>query len=283
MPRKLLAAVLVFTSLICSALAVASASASEERTAELPIIMYHHILKAPNRWGDYVISPQQLESDLKYLKAQGYTAVGCGDLLAWYRGEAELPEKPVMLTFDDGQESVEAYALPLLEQYDMCAVLAIVGSIADAYTQSDDHNIAYSYLGWPAIQALSASPRIEFAVHTHNLHSNSHRRGCARMRGESPEAYAQMLNSDLATVESRFIEYTWAAPVAFAYPFGHCCSEAEEILVQRGYKIAFTCDERVNRLTGDWGELMSLGRFNRPSGVSSEVFFGKVAKIEISS
>lgn len=277
MLKKLTAALFTLCALISAALAIGVSAAEPAReTVALPVIMYHHILKNPQSHGAYVVSPDTLESDLRYLKSQGCTAIGYKTLLAWVRGETELPEKPVMLTFDDGQESFSAYALPLLEQYDMCAVLAIVGSIADAYTESGDHNIAYSYLSWPAIGALSASPHVEFAVHTNNLHSNSVRQGCAILPGESAEAYRAMLSADLEAVENRFFEYAGSVPECFAYPFGCYCAEARELLTERGYKVAFTCDEKVNMLTGDVGQLMDLGRYNRPSGISSADFFAKL-------
>lgn len=278
MLRKLTAAVLTFSAVIAATLAigVGAAGFGGSEAVELPIIMYHHLLRDPQAQGAYVISPDALESDLQYLRSQGYTAIGYKTLLAWVRGKAELPEKPVMLTFDDGQESVEAYALPLLEQYDMCAVLAIVGSIADAYTESGDHNIAYSYLSWPAIDALSRSPHVEFAVHTNNLHSNSVRQGCAIMPGEAVKDYKAMLNADLAAVERRFSDYTGETPSCFVYPFGRYCDEAREVLKERGYKVALTCDEKVNVLTGTEEELLDLGRYNRPSGISSRDFFAKI-------
>ena len=93
-------------------------------SVELPILMYHHIHKSASQWGDHVVSPQTLEGDFQYLTAQGYTAVTVADLTAYTQNGTPLPEKPIMITFDDGQLSVLEYALPLLEQYDLKAALA---------------------------------------------------------------------------------------------------------------------------------------------------------------
>ena len=91
---------------------------------DLPILMYHHIHKSSSQWGDHVVSPQTLEGDFQYLTAQGYTAVTVADLTAYTQNGTPLPEKPIMITFDDGQLSVLEYALPLLERYDLKAVVA---------------------------------------------------------------------------------------------------------------------------------------------------------------
>ena len=70
-----------------------------------------------------------LEGDLRYIAEHGYTAVSVGEILDYCAGRGELPEKPILITFDDGQLSVLTYALPLLERYDMCAVAAVVGAL----------------------------------------------------------------------------------------------------------------------------------------------------------
>ena len=63
--------------------------------------MYHSILKDPQRTGDYVISPEQLEKDLIYLQNHGYTTVLLADLIAYVHEGTPLPDKPIVLTFDD--------------------------------------------------------------------------------------------------------------------------------------------------------------------------------------
>ena len=107
-----------------------AAAAGESR--ELPVVMYHHISADPARAGDYIVTPDILEGDLRYIAEHGCTAVSVGEILDYCAGRSELPEKPILITFDDGQLSVLTYALPLLEKYDMCAVAAVVGAYCDA-------------------------------------------------------------------------------------------------------------------------------------------------------
>ena len=66
----------------------------------LPVLMYHSVAPVPEQ--QYCVTPETLESDLRYLQAHGYETVSPEELVAYTNGNGTLPEKPVMLTFDDG-------------------------------------------------------------------------------------------------------------------------------------------------------------------------------------
>ena len=89
--------------------------------------MYHSILKDASRTGKYVITPSRVEEDLIYLQENGYETVVVADLIAYVTDGTPLPEKPVMITLDDGYLNNLTYMLPLLEQYDMRAVISVIG------------------------------------------------------------------------------------------------------------------------------------------------------------
>ena len=268
---------LIFCAYVMTLAALALPGRAEDEKVRLPIIMYHHVCADPARAGDYVVTPETFENDLKYLQEQGYTAISVAELLTWSRGEGELPEKPVMLTFDDAQDSFRVYALPLLEKYGMCAVVAVVGNYADEYTESGDTNVNYAYMSWDTIGEIAASGQVEIASHTQSMHSPSGaRRGCQINPGEDEASYTQTFGADLESVESSIVRATGKSSVAFAYPFGFTCAEAERVLVSHGFSVAFTCTERVNVLSHEPMELLRLGRFNRRSGPSSAEFFGAV-------
>ena len=110
------------------------ANAVPEEGCELPIIMYHGLLKEEARQGKYVLSPAQFESDLKYLKENGYHTVVVQDLIDYVEKGVPLPEKPVMLTFDDGYYNNYYYAFPLLEEYDAKIVISPICRYTDEYS-----------------------------------------------------------------------------------------------------------------------------------------------------
>ncbi len=274
--KRIIPAVLAMSVVLSASLLVSSA-AEPEKTVSLPILMYHHISTDPERWGDYTVSPEMLRGDLAYLKEQGYTTITLQELTAYANGQGTLPEKPIMITFDDGQESFLVYGLPLFEEYQMNAVLAIIGRCADVYTENGDNNVNYGYLSWPDLAALEASPYVELAAHTYDMHSEKTRKGCRRMSGESMDAYRLAFGQDMGLLESRFENQLGFLPSAFAYPFGYRCEEAKQLLTERGYSILFTCNQKVNQLHGEASELLTLGRFNRPYGMAREDYFRQLA------
>ncbi len=243
------------------------------QSVELPIIMYHHISTNPERCGDYVISPETFEGDLQYLSQLGYTSISLAELIDYVDGRGTLPEKAVMISFDDGQRSFVEYALPLLEKYDMCAVAAIVGKYADDYTASGDTDPRYAYMAWPELAALSRDPHVELQAHTYDMHSLDPRRGCAMMNGEADADYEQIFAADMALLNSRFLEHIGSAPTAFAYPYGIRNPLAKEQLLASGCRALFTCDERVNYITRSAEALYELGRYNRPNSANRYEFF----------
>ena len=133
--------------LIACAIAVASlllgplspTQASEEADGvSLPILMYHSVLKDKSRAGKYVVSPDTLEQDMLYLKGCGYTTVVMEDLINYVENGVPLPEKPVMLTFDDGHLNNKTYVYPLLQKHGMKAVISIVGEYTELFSNTPD-------------------------------------------------------------------------------------------------------------------------------------------------
>ena len=240
----------------------------------LPVVMYHSITDSPN--GDYQITKEQFAQDLYYLYANGYETVSVGDLYAYTEGKGELPEHPVMLTFDDGFYNNLSIALPLLEEYDMCAVVSIVGYYTDETAEKDPHVDRYSYLTWEDVKRLQQSGRIEIGSHTYNLHSNDQRAGCSIMYGEDPENYQNMLRQDLGKLQDRTKTQTGSSPVVFAYPYGFVCKESIPVLKELGFLCTFSCREQGNYITRDSNCLYGLDRYNRSPDYSTEDFFAKV-------
>ena len=149
----------------------ADAKAEAEDAVELPIIMYHGLLKEEKRQGQYVISPDLFEQDLKYLQENGYTTVVVADLIDYVKNGKELPDKPVMITFDDGYYNNYLYAFPLLKQYNSKMVLSPIGRYTDEYTQNKDTHANYAHCSWDAVREMMESGLVEFQNHSYNLHT----------------------------------------------------------------------------------------------------------------
>lgn len=273
-----LAGVAVILTLFAAAarLVPRTVAVSGRTSVTLPIIMYHSVLKDETRIGKYVVSPDSLREDFAYLQEHGYTAVFMSDVINYVYSGIPLPDKPIVLTFDDGYMNNLEYVLPLLIEFDMKAVISVVGEYTDEYTASCDRNPAYSYLFWDDIAALSASGYVEIANHSYCFHhTDGARRGASKKRGETAAEYAAALEADAMRLQLRLGETCGAAPFVFTYPYGLTSECSDEILRGLGFLATLGCHEKINVIT-DEDSLFPLGRYNRSGLSETAVFMRKI-------
>ena len=251
--------------------AVGHAAEAQKEGVLVPILLYHSILKDPQRAGMHVLSPDTLEQDLRYLKDHGYTTVSIQQLIDAVYQDAPLPEKPVVLTFDDGYLNNLTYVLPLLEKYDMKATISIVGAYTEQAEREDDENPNYAYLKKQRIAEMAQSGRFEIGVHSYDMHGQQTRKGSAKNKGESTGQYQAVFRADTEQCVALLAECGVDANV-YAYPYGAISAESEPVLKELGFCASLSCREKPNYITKDPDCLWQLGRYNRPSGVSTETF-----------
>ena len=233
--------------------------AEEQQTVLLPVIMYHDIMKSSARRDVYTITPQDFEEDLKWLKNNGYTAVGINEIISYAENGTALPEKPVMLTFDDGHYNNIYYAEPLLEKYGMKGVMFVTGEFCDKSVAEGAKNPAYSYIFWDEQRRMAESGLWDIENHTYYLHKiGSGHNGVAKLKGESDEEYRIRLRDDFQRITDKISESCGIRPRAFAYPFGVLSNMAEEVLTELGYKASFTSYGGVSELQAGNPESLRL-------------------------
>lgn len=282
LPKKMLLAAAAALALAAAAggivLGGAQMVGARQQSVQIPIVMYHHILDDSRLLGDYVISPEQFESDLKYIRQQGYSTVLPREAAAWARGEGELPEKPLMITFDDGNKSALIYAYPLLRQYGMKGALAVIGVHSEKYSENGDSNVQYAHATWDDLREMEESGVIEIGSHTYNLHEEQNpRRGTLRRKGESLRDYQAALEEDLIKNQTLLSAALGHEPRFFAYPYGFIDPDADAVMEKLGFDVTLGVEEKVPTVTrGDMASLKKLGRFNRPYSASTGNFFDKI-------
>ena len=241
----------------------------------VPIVMYHSLYEKGQ--GQYVISPALFEQDLCYLKENGYETVTVADLIAYVDKGTALPQKPVMLTFDDGFYNNFYYAHPLLQQYGMRAVLSPIGAVSQFYSDhpEEQDKPAYSYVTFDQLRQMAASGVWEIQNHSYDMHHNQSgkRHGAARQAGESEADYARTLTDDLTAAQTLLAEQAGVTPTAFTYPFGAYSAASQPVLKALGLRASLSCEQRTSRITRDPESLWRLGRYLRPAGVDSATFF----------
>lgn len=246
-------------------------------TIDLPIIMYHNILKS--RTGKYVVSPKQLEADFIALNEKGYTTVFMSQVIDWVDGKGTLPEKPVVITFDDGHYNNLHYGLEIAKKHNIKFMINPVTSFSKFTTDTGDHsNPNYSHITWEQMKQAVESGHIEFGNHTHAMHKFTPRFGVEQVSGESFEDYANVFKKDINRAQELLTSSGVPEPKTFAYPFGKYSRQSRELLVDMGFRALLTCNEKNNKIVqGDPTTLHSLGRYNRAGGISTEKLLKKIS------
>mgnify|MGYP004672047195 CR=1 FL=1 len=277
--RPTLALALLAAALICAPLLIRGrASAAMTGGVAVPVLMYHSVLDGEGRVGDYAVTAETFRADMLWLKENGYTSVFVSELVDFVMRGVPLPPRPVVITLDDGYLNNLLYALPVLEELDMKAVISVIGRYSVEFSETPDRSPSYAHLTWDDITALAQSGLIEIGYHTYDLHELSPRHGCMKKSGESTEEYRTALSEDISRLQALLVEKCGVEPAIFAYPYGRVSKEALPVLKSLGFRAALTCESRVNYLTGEPDELFQLGRFNRPSGISTETFMKRLSE-----
>lgn len=278
--RKTGCAVIILTLIISIVSVVfipSEVTAQEREGIKVPIIMYHSILKDEAMWGDYVLSPIEPEKDIVYLKNNGYEAVFVSQLIDYVENGTELPEKPVIISFDDGDYNNLTYVLPLLKKYSFKATISIVGKYSEIACEEAEPSPSYSYLDWEDIKKLHESGYIEIANHTYDMHSLEGRQGSTMNKGESYEDYRQAFYNDAFKTQHLLEDNCGFSPEVYTYPYGLNCDASRHLVKSCGFKASLGVEEKMNYICrGDSDCLYDMYRYNRPSYISTEEFMKRV-------
>lgn len=262
--------IIVFVAMLLPAILIISimTGATKETTADtdsvkLPVIMYHSLLRDEKLQNDYTISPTLFENDLKYLTENRYTTVVVKDLTDYVYGKKSLPEKCIMLTFDDGYYNNYYYALPLLEKYNCKAVVSPIASVSEKFTETKDISVTYGHITFDDIKEMSDSGYVEIQNHSYDMHSLKSRKGVSQKSGESDETYKSALTEDVVKAQTLLENATGKKPTCFVYPFGAKNDLTEKLIKEMGFSCTLTCTEKPNIITKNPDSLYELGRYRR--------------------
>ena len=228
----------------------------------VPVMIYHKVKY--NHLSQLVIAPYEFESDLAYIRSAGYTTVTIEDLIRYTQNKGELPEKPIVLSFDDGYLNTYRYAYPLLRTYHMRAVLSVIGKDTDDFTSAHIDDLDYAHMNWEQVAELKNSGIFELQNHSYALHAVTRKRyGCLKNPGESAEHYEEVLTEDLTRMQNEMREKTGVTPTAFTYPYGKISGESVPLLKKMGFQATLTCDYGINVITRNPECLYGLKRIAR--------------------
>ena len=247
----------------------------------LPVLMYHHFDETSK--DGTVVTPGRFREQMTALREAGYQAVTVPQVIGYVREGTPLPEKPVLITMDDGYGSNLTVAAPILEETGMRATIFTIGinEGEEYYAHSGEpmwqHRFAFEEAASWVEKGIIDVQSHTFDMHQLESYGYSGRDGVRRMRGESAEDYRRALLDDAAAFRERRGDRVATELLALAYPFGYYDMEADKIMREAGYQLTVTIDERINRLrTGDEECLRMLGRFNVTDHISGEALVDRL-------
>lgn len=179
---------------------------AEPANTRLYVLMYHHFVPEGTPCNAWMVTDTRFREDLEWMAGHGWTTV----LPSQLANREPLPEKAVLLTFDDGYGSNYTLAYPLLQEFQAKAVISVIAGYVD--------DPALDYLTWDMCREMAQSGLVEIGSHTYRCHEGE--TGIRRLKGESRADYEARVLSDLQTSISLIEENVGTAPLFFAYPNG---------------------------------------------------------------
>jgi peptidoglycan/xylan/chitin deacetylase (PgdA/CDA1 family) len=134
----------------------------------IPILLYHSVTSDPPDWiAPYTVTPDSLSAQLDLLVADGRTSLTVSDLVDRLDHDRPLPERPVVITFDDGFEDTMTAAAPALTERGLAAtVFVTTGALRGDGRHSNVHALPARMLHWSQLAQLEALG-VEIGAHAH--------------------------------------------------------------------------------------------------------------------
>jgi biofilm PGA synthesis lipoprotein PgaB len=211
------------------------------------------------------VTADNLINYFSWLKANGYSVVSIQDVINAKKGGKPLPDRAIVLTFDDGYKSFYTYVLPLLKAFNYQATLAIVGSWLEV---PENGKVFYAgkqvprskFLSLKELREISQSGLVEIASHTYDLHhgilGNKEGNDMPALttfeynpktnQYESDTHYLSRIQSDLSKNNAWIKRETGKSPRIIVWPYGRYNSAAQKMAKNLGMDVAITLDDGEN-------------------------------------
>lgn len=242
-------------------------------TKDVPVLMYHNIAEEPN---DMTVTPETFRMHMETLAENGYTAVTLDDMVNYVYYGGELPEKPVLITFDDGYYSNYEYAYPVLSELGMKAVIFTVGTSFGKTTYLDTDAPITPHFGEKEAKEMTNSGVISLQSHTYDMHRSENYEKNARydmgqLAGETEEEYIDTVREDLIMSREFLDSLREDNVLALSYPKGRITDNAARIAVEEGYTVTFSTNWGVQELVRGLGQsLYAVKRNHISNDVTAE-------------
>ncbi|MGB3613748.1 MAG: polysaccharide deacetylase family protein [Elainellaceae cyanobacterium] len=210
--------------------------------ARVPVLMYHDIV--PEKEVFFDVTYEEFEAHLQLIQEQGFTPITMDQLVSHLRTGLPLPEKPVMLSFDDGYLGHYEHVFPLLQEYGYPGLFSI-------YTFKVGRDHGRPGMTWAQVQEMAADPLVTIAAHSVN----------------HPPDLREVSDVDLQTEitqSKQILEEKLGIPIQyFTYPEGNYDERVAEAVQQAGFRAALTMDNWEDRFAGESANLLAVDRIGQ--------------------
>ncbi len=216
-------------------------------------LAYHDVEDSDPDQAFVSVSTEHLVEQFAWLRENGYQPVTVDQILAAAKGGPDLPDKALLLTFDDGYRSFYTHVFPLLKAYGWPAVLAPVGAWVGA---PEDQPVDFGgklvdrerFLTWEQIAEVSRSGLVEIGAHTDALHygivanpqgnqepaAAAHAYDAASGAYETDASYQARIAADVDSITAKIRRATGKTPRVWVWPYGAVSGQALDIVRAKG-------------------------------------------------
>ncbi len=201
---------------------------------QVAVLVYHNIvLSQEEKENDQdTLTKEDFEEQIKYLQEAGYTSISLDDFYNWKEGIADIPEKSVVITFDDGYYSFKYLAQPILQKYNYKAACFLIGKVTIQNTPEYVEG-QYGTIGLDEVK--NKSENITYGSHTFYLHEQTSD-GSPIVKTKSYE--------EIKSDTKKFGEELFDAKY-LAYPYYTYTKDFIKVLKEENYKLAFAGEEEM--------------------------------------
>lgn len=254
--------------LLLAATSISTVFASHvPQQVSIPILLYHDIQDTGE--GDSTISKKVFLSHLDAIQKAGYNTVTFQQVISFVKHGLSLPEKPILITFDDGYLSNYKIAWPALRARGMVGTIFVIGSSVGKDTYKDTGVSTIPHFTYGQAREMIDSGVMSIQSHTYDLHQyrplelDGGRKGVLPKEGETAEAYLQVLQQDFQRSKDTLYQNTGAIIQVLAYPHGLYTQDSETISTQLGFSVTLTTQAKPALVRhNDPDSLHLMGRYS---------------------
>ena len=212
-----------------------------DQTAQTIIFCYHRLVDKV-RYPGTEITPQVFQQQMQMLKDRGISVIGLQDLLAWKRGEKNIPPRCAVITFDDGWKSQYEVAWPILKKMGYPVTMFIYTEGVAGGSLGGGQAITWEMLGdmrdnGVDIEAHSATHQDLREGHTVMVMEPDRKRTKKKLTGAE---YEQWLQNEVVGCKNLLEQRLGIKVNCFAVPFGNYNEHVKEMAKNAGYEAMFT-------------------------------------------